>query len=259
MPFNNYAKYYDLFYADKNYAGEVAFVVDVIRRHSSGARSFLDLGCGSGRHAVELVKAGFSVTGLDTSAEMIASGKERAASLPIELRDRLTLIRGDAVNHHPGQTYEAVVALFHVINYQTTNDALRGVFSSARKALAVDGVFVFDFWYGPAVLTEKPEIRIRRIETAETKLTRIGEPVHDVNRNVVDVNYTVIIVDAKSEQAQEIKETHSMRYLFLPEIALLAEETGFEVVEAGEWLTARELSARSWSAYVALRPINHKA
>jgi SAM-dependent methyltransferase len=257
MPFSDYAKYYDLFYADKNYAGEVGFVVNVIRRHSSGARSFLDLGCGSGRHAVELVKAGFSVTGLDTSAEMIASGKERAASLPTELRDRLTLIQGDAVNHHPSQIYDAVVALFHVINYQTTNDALRGLFSSARKALAVDGIFVFDFWYGPAVLTEKPEVRIKRIQTSDIKLTRIAEPVHDVNRNIVDVNYTVIIIDAKSGQAQEIKETHSMRYLFLPEIAQLAEETGFEIVESGEWLTANELSARSWSAYVALRPINH--
>jgi hypothetical protein len=136
---------------------------------------------------------------------------------------------------------------------------LRGVFSTARKALAVDGIFVFDFWYGPAVLTEKPEVRIKRIETSEIKLTRIAEPVHDVNRNIVDVNYTVIIVDANSGQAQEIKETHSMRYLFLPEIALLAGETGFEIVEAGEWLTAHELSTRSWSGYVALRPVDYKA
>ena len=50
MPFGEYAKYYDLLYADKDYAAESAFVGEIIQRHAPGARLLLELGCGSARH-----------------------------------------------------------------------------------------------------------------------------------------------------------------------------------------------------------------
>ena len=52
-----YASNYDLFYADKDYAAEAAFVQDVIHRHNPRANSLLEFGCGSARHAVELVRS----------------------------------------------------------------------------------------------------------------------------------------------------------------------------------------------------------
>jgi len=41
-----YASYYDLFYAEKDYAAEAAFVRDVIYRYKPAAHSMLELGCG---------------------------------------------------------------------------------------------------------------------------------------------------------------------------------------------------------------------
>jgi SAM-dependent methyltransferase len=72
-----YASHYDLFYADKDYAAEAAFVQAIIHRHSPRANSIFEFGCGSARHAVELIRSGFCVTGID-SAEMIALGQEDA-------------------------------------------------------------------------------------------------------------------------------------------------------------------------------------
>ena len=72
MAFGEYAKYYDLLYADKDYAAETAFVREIIRRLAPGARTLLELGCGSARHALELVRSDFTVTGVDLSAQMIA-------------------------------------------------------------------------------------------------------------------------------------------------------------------------------------------
>jgi len=220
-PFGEYARYYDLLYADKDYAAETAFVREIIRRLAPGARTLLELGCGSARHAVELVRSDFTVTGVDLSAQMIA---------------------------------RAQASLFHVINYQTTNDALSGIFRSARAALETDGIFIFDFWYGPAVLSEHPQVRIKRINIGQLSLTRIAEPNLDINRNVVDVNYTLIVVDRAGKRVEEIKEVHSVRYLFLPEIELLAAANGFEITESGEWLTGNPLHPRSWSGYAVARP-----
>src|SRR5262249_11978423 len=95
----SYSEYYDLFYADKDYATEVAFVRDIIQRHKPNARSILDLGCGSARHAVEFARAGLMVTGVDRSGGMIARAKDRIESLPYELRTKVTVSEGDVARY----------------------------------------------------------------------------------------------------------------------------------------------------------------
>jgi SAM-dependent methyltransferase len=248
-----YASNYDLFYAHKDYSAEAAFVRDVLHRHNPHANSMLEFGCGSARHAVEFVRAGFHVTGIDRSTEMIALGQKRRKSLSPQLRKRLNLMAGDAIKFRSTVNFDLVVSLFHVVSYQTTNEALLGMFGSARTSLNPGGLFVFDFWHGPAVLTERPQVRVKRITTSSHNVTRIAEPEHQVNRNVVDVRYTFISVDRETGFAEQHVETHSVRYLFLPEIELLAAYSGFEIVEAGEWLTGISLHERCWSGYVAAR------
>ena len=246
----DYSAYYDLFYADKDYAAEAAFVRDVIRRHRPNASSVIEFGCGSARHAVEFARAGFTVTGLDRSAAMVERGQSRIAALDPALRPRIKLMQGDASLVKSSEPVDAVVSLFHVVSYQTSNDALAGIFRSARMALVADGLFVFDFWYGAAVLTEHPTVRVRRVATPDVQVTRISEPVHHLNRNVVDVKFTVIAIDQRTGRVEQHTEVHSMRYLFVPEIEFIAAQSGFEVIEAGEWLTGMPLHEHSWSGYV---------
>ena len=62
-----------------------------------------------------------------------------------------------------------------------------------------------------------------------------------------------LAVDKRTGGAEQHEETHSMRYLFLPEIELIAAQSGFEVIETGEWLTGKPLHEHSWSGYVAAR------
>ena len=204
----NYSEYYDLFYADKDYTAEAAFVRDIIQRHKPSIRSLLDLGCGSARHAVEFARAGLLVTGVERSGDMIAQAKDRIGRLSPDLRGQLTLVAGDATCYTPTTKYDAVVSLFHVVSYQTSNDALAGIFRCARLGLSVGGVFVFDFWYGPAVLTNQPTVRVRRVSAPNVRLTRIAEPEHQFHRNVVNVKYTMITVDQRNGRSEEKVEVH---------------------------------------------------
>jgi SAM-dependent methyltransferase len=249
----SYSEYYDLFYADKEYAAEAGFVRDIIQRHKPSACSILDLGCGSARHAVEFARAGLTVTGLERSGDMIARAKDRIGRLSPDLLSQLTLVEGDATNYTPTAKYDAVVSLFHVVSYQTSNDALAGIFRCARSALSTGGLFVFDFWYGPAVLTKQPAVRVRRVVIPNVRLTRIAEPEHHFDRNVVNVKYTIITVDQRNGRSEEMVEVHSMRYLFLPEIEMLASQHDFEVIEVGGWLTGQTLDEHQWSGYAMVR------
>jgi SAM-dependent methyltransferase len=248
-----YAAQYDLFYADKDYPTEAAFAQEVIHRHNPRAKSVLEFGCGSARHAVEFVRSGFHVTGIDRSAEMIELGEKRRKGLTPQLQRELTLILSDAVRFKSDSNSDAVVSLFHVVSYQTTNKALQGIFSSARASLNPGGIFLFDFWYGPAVLTDRPRVRVKRITTPTHNLLRIAEPEHQPNCNVVNVTYTLLSTNRETGVSEQHTESHSVRYLFLPEIELISAYSGFEIVEAGEWLTGKSLHEHCWSGYVAAR------
>ncbi|MDP3028837.1 MAG: SAM-dependent methyltransferase, partial [Deltaproteobacteria bacterium] len=119
-----------------------------------------------------------------------------------------------------------VISLFHVISYQTTNEDVTAAFETARQHMNPGGVFIFDVWYGPAVLTERPAIRIKRMADDEIEVTRLAEAVLHPNENRVDVHYHVFVRNRDTQAVAELKETHAMRYFFKPEIELLAAQAG---------------------------------
>jgi SAM-dependent methyltransferase len=246
--FGAYARYYDLLYRDKAYGEEAAHLDALVRAQVPAARSLLELGCGTGGHAVELAKHGYEVDGIDLSETMLAVAQSHASP-------SLRFTHGDARSVRLGRTFDAVISVFHVMSYQATNADLAAAFATARAHLAVGGVFVFDCWYGPAVLTDRPVVRVRTIEDDSLVVTRIAEPVMHAAEDLVDVNYHVFLRDKQTEATSELRETHRMRYLFSPEVELLLAAAGFELVRAAEWLSGAPLSFRSWNACFVARAL----
>ena len=68
-----YSCYYNLLYKDKDYAGEAEYIHRLVNAHHPHAKTLLDLGCGTGKPALLLAQAGYRVTGVDRSEEMLAA------------------------------------------------------------------------------------------------------------------------------------------------------------------------------------------
>jgi SAM-dependent methyltransferase len=249
--FAAYARYYDLLYRDKNYATEAEHVAGLLRHYAPDARTILDIGCGTGAHARELAGAGYLVHGVDISAGMLERAHEMRASLPVELAGRLSFSQGDARSLRLGEKFDAVVSLFHVMSYQTSNQDLLSAFASARAHLVTSGVFIFDCWYGPAVLTDRPRVVTKTFADGGLLLERLAEPVMDAERNVVEVRYTLKVSGGSSED-ETIRERHNMRYLFTPEVELMLASNDLTLVDSREWMSAREPGFDSWNVcYIA--------
>ncbi len=249
----SYAGHYDALYRDKDYAGEAAFVRSRILKYAPETRFILELGCGTARHAREFVRLGWHVLAVDKSRHMIRQAKTERDRLSARMRSRLRLGIGDVTRYRVREKFDAATSLFHVVNYQTTDTQLLGMFRSARTSLRIGGLFMFDFWYGPAVRAEPPALRIKRVRRGPMDIVRLAEPIHHLKRHCVEVNYTVLAVNRRSGWSEQVAETHMVRYLFLPEIKRLATVAGFRMIESGQWLTRKPLSTYSWSGYAILR------
>jgi SAM-dependent methyltransferase len=81
--FNGHAPVYDENVFTKNTTAEVDFLIEILRL-SPGA-SFLDIGCGTGRHSIELARRGYAVTGVDISEGMLAQAKEKAGAAGVRI------------------------------------------------------------------------------------------------------------------------------------------------------------------------------
>jgi SAM-dependent methyltransferase len=245
--FGAYARYYDLLYRDKDYAGEAQYVHNLIQRYVPGARSILELGCGTGAHAVLLVREGYSIHGVDLSTDMLERAEARLAEMPPEQASRLKFSPGDIRAVRINGSFDAVISLFDVISYQTTNEDLKAAFATAKAHLKPGGVFIFDCWYGPAVLSDRPAVRVKRVENEEIAVTRIAEPVLYPNDNCVDVNHQLLIKHKASGAIEELRECHRMRYLFMPEIKELFAGAELEMVASYAWMTDREPGFDAWN------------
>lgn len=252
--FRHYARYYDLLYRDKDYTRETEYVHGLIQRHAPGARSILDLGCGTGAHAVLLAERGYEVHGVDQSADMLARAEARHGELPGAVAARLTFEQADVRTFRAEEKFDAVVSLFHVMSYQTTNEDLTSAFATAASHLEHKGILLFDCWYGPAVLADRPVVRVKHMEDEAISVTRIAEPCLYPNENRVDVRYHVFIRDRKNGKVEEVQETHSVRYLFTPETRLLLGTAGMELIGSEEWMTSGETGLGTWGVcFVARR------
>jgi SAM-dependent methyltransferase len=244
-----YSKYYNLLYKDKNYQEEYNYISDLIKKHGNNKnKNVLDIGCGTGKHLSFFKKDGYVVSGIDVSENMISEARKY-------LQQENDLICCKASEFKFKKKFDVIISLFHVISYQTENDELEKVFQNVSEHLTDGGLFIFDFWYGPAVLTDPPVVKIKRLEDDEVKITRITEPIMRYNENIVDVNFEVLIEDKKTHLLEKLTEMHKMRYLFLPEIEMFAIKSGLKIVKSYKWMSCENLLSAYWYGVIIIKKI----
>ena len=243
--FDDYARYYDLLYNDKDYQSEADYIDFLIKKHLPNARTILDLGCGTGSHDHILAGKDYAVTGVDCSSTNLAFAQSKLDNSHLQ-SNHLKFVEGDMRSLQLNKTFDVVISLFHVMSYQTSNDDFKAAIQTAQSHLKKGGLFIFDCWYGPAVLTDPPEVRIKSVEDSKIKVIRIAEPEMVPNKNVVKVNYKIIVQKKDTKGFEEVFETHRMRYFFMPEVEFFLKEVGFQPLSCTEWMSERPPGCDTW-------------
>jgi SAM-dependent methyltransferase len=248
-----YAGCYDSVYRDKDYESECAFLLEAFKRHSPRkVETILDLGCGTGGHAIPLARNGMNVVGIDRAPKMLEVARTKAKSADVE--SRTIFEEGDLATYSAGKTFDAVLCLFSVLCYQTDTTAVLNSLLNMKRHLNPGGTLICDFWHGPSVLMQPPTDRFKIIEEPGIRIIRLSHPVLDTNANVVTIDYRFFEIHGK-EIKSEATETHAIRYFFTPEINFLFAQAGLVIRDYHpSFQHGQPITPNDWTVMVVASP-----
>ena len=242
-----YAAVYDLVYRSKNYERECDSLVRLFGRHSPRpVTSVLDLGCGTGSHALPLARRGYRVTGVDRSEPMLEVARAKARELPSGTV--LDFLAGDVREFRAAAPVDAVIMMFAVLGYQVTDADLASALTTVRANLVAGGLFVFDVWYGPAVERDGPGARSSTIAADGSGETRRVVGGH-LDREARTCLVTIELVRSTPDSTVTLsREMHLVRYFFRDELAERLAEARLELLGLTAFPSLDEpIDEKSWN------------
>ncbi len=225
--FTKSARFYDAIYSFKDYADEAAKIHALIQERNPGARTLLDVACGTGLH-LEHLRDRYEVEGLDLDRELLAIARERLPSVPLH--------EGDMLGFDLGRRYDAVVCLFSSIGYAKTVENLNRAVATMAAHVAEGGVLIVEPWITPeawedghlgTVFVDEPDLKIARVN--------LGERNGRLSRFVF--HYLVLT----SEGVERFEELHELGLFTHEEYVAAFEAAGLAVEHDPEGLMGRGL------------------
>lgn len=138
--FTKSAEIYDRIYSMKDYGAAARRVREIVQAECPGARSLLDVGCGTGMHLSHL-SGDFAVAGLDISEDLLAVARRRCPGVPFHA--------GDMADFDLGERYDVVTCLFSAIGYVKTADRLRAALRCIAAHTNPGGLVLVEPWFTP--------------------------------------------------------------------------------------------------------------
>lgn len=228
--FSESAHLYDAIYrAFKDYAAEATAISTLVRAAHPSARTILDVGCGTGEHALHLRKShGFAVDGLDRDPGLLAVAREKMPDA--------RLFEGDMAMFEVSHRYDVVTCLFSSIGYLQTLDRITAALRCFRSHLADDGVIVVEPWFAPGVLREGPGSP-RHAEAGGVRVER-------TSHTTVEGRLSTLIFNYRLEDASGVRvarEVHELGLFTQEEMMASFREAGLAASYDSSGLTGRGL------------------
>jgi trans-aconitate methyltransferase len=193
-PYVGAARAYDLFYAEKDYASEAAAVVALAEQYSQGARSLVDVGCGTGVHLSHLAARYARVVGVDVSAAMLHEARETFPELQFH--------EGDMRTFALAETFDVVTCLFSAVGYMTSETDLRAAVANMAAHLTPGGVLLVEGWLTPDAFLEN-HASAHSAVGVDAAVARVMLSRRDGDVSVIDAHYVIATLDGIEHVIEE--------------------------------------------------------
>ena len=194
---------------------EAEFVIEAMNL-APGAQ-VLDVGCGYGRHAMELAARGFHVVGLDLSTPLLVRGGEEAHRRGLTIN----FVRGDMRELDFENQFDAAYSLFSTFGY-FDDEANKKTLQNIARALKPNGKLLIEILNRDYVIADLPT----RVWWEGDGCVVLEEVELNYFSSRIQVNRSVVFDDGR-----QLEQEISVRAYSLHEVGKLMHAAGFRVLE----------------------------
>jgi len=221
------ARFYDKIWGRRDYDSDAKFLADFFRKYH--CRNVIDIGCGTGNHALRLSKMGYQVTGVDVSSTMleIAKAKDKEA--------KIKFIKGDMKKLEKvvpkGQRFDAAICLGQVFSHLMTNKDVQALLNRLHKILKQNGLFVFSARNAKKINEEYlNKLRLdHMINEEKLQLLILTYNTRDLQDSNIIVWNPIYLIKQNSKVDLQIRE-HRLRWFEFSTLKKIITENGFKIV-----------------------------
>jgi len=222
-PYTSFAAAYDKMMANVDYIRWANYVEALFAHYNYRPRTILDIACGTGSTAILLAEKGYLMSGTDRAREMLLSAREKAEKCGFHLH----LWQQDMKQLAVARPYDAALCLYDSINYITTEEDMKQVFTRVSESLVPHGMFIFD------VTTEYNIVKhFDRQTFAENNedFSYIWRNVYLRKKKVCKTVLTFFL--RESEGYRKYEELHIQKIYSVAQIKRFLEQTGYELLSS---------------------------
>lgn len=230
--------------------------------HDYGAGiPILELGCGTGRLALPLVRDGHTLLGLDLSMPMLRRARARAARLGKRAQSRVTWLCADMRNFALSCRFHLIVCPFNAFQHLYTREEVAACLATIRRHLTPGGYFAFDV-LNPDLkwLTRDPNKRWARTRFLhpttgvryEYSTNQTYDPVAQIA--YMRIYYQIVSLDPASSHTHVIRLCH--RQFFPAELEALLVHNGFRICERWGGFAKERFEGAAESQVLLCQPIH---
>lgn len=222
-----FAEFYDILHAGLT---DVDAYIGFARKFGPDV---LELGSGTGRILIRMARAGFQVTGIDSSDDMIARCQHKLGFEDESVRSRVTIVRQDVTRFRLDKQFDLIIAPCNFINHLVEPTSVIQTLRNVKRHLKPSGVFIMDVSVPDVGYMVKMN-GVQRTATFEHPLTGTTliyrcTTVYDF---INQMEHNDVYLEERDETGSVLRNaaySDTMAYYFPRELKLMLEMSGLKV------------------------------
>lgn len=244
--YTGFAEVYDTFMDNIDYKQWTDYLIALLQEYGIRDGLVLDLGCGTGNVTEYLAKAGYDMTGIDMSEDMLNIAMQKREKSG---HDILYLCQ-EMQEFELYGTVRAVISICDCINYVTKRQDIVKTFRLVNNYLDPQGIFIFDM---------NTSYKYRQLladntfaETREDSCF-IWENFYDEKERINEYALTLFIEDKETGDYVRFEEEHYQKAYEIEEMVQMIKESGLEFLAVYDAFTKEAPGEDSERVYFIAR------